>query len=165
MNRDIEGSIADATSKASKEALKALQEKINKQSELNQLTEYDLQMNQLEYQLLLARINLEETKNAKDVVRLTRDDNGNYAYRYTANQDKIDEAAQKYEDVLQQINELTVERISDTEQKLVNAMANYKEKFVEIATDYTLTEEERLMKLEELTNNFSKNMQYIQEQN
>lgn len=165
LNRDIEGSIADATSKASKEALKALQEKINKQSELNQLTEYDLQMNQLEYQLLLARINLEETKNAKDVVRLTRDDNGNYAYRYTANQDKIDEAAQKYEDVLQQINELTVERISDTEQKLVNAMANYKEKFVEIATDYTLTEEERLMKLEELTNNFSKNMQYIQEQN
>ena len=98
-------------------------------------------------------------------MRLTRDDNGNYAYRYTANQDKIDEAAQKYEDVLQQINELTVERISDTEQKLVNAMANYKEKFVEIATDYTLTEEERLMKLEELTNNFSKNMQYIQEQN
>lgn len=165
LNRDIEGSIADATSKASKEALKALQEKINKQSELNQLTEYDLQMNELEYQLLLARINLEETKNAKDVVRLTRDDNGNYAYRYTANQDKIDEAAQKYEDVLQQINELTVERISDTEQKLVNAMANYKEKFVEIATDYTLTEEERLMKLEELTNNFSKNMQYIQEQN
>lgn len=165
LNRDIEGSIADATSKASKEALKALQEKINKQSELNQLTEYDLQMNQLEYQLLLARINLEETKNAKDVVRLTRDDNGNYAYRYTANQDKIDEAAQKYEDVLQQINELTVNRISDTEQKLVNAMANYKEKFVEIATDYTLTEEERLMKLEELTNNFSKNMQYIQEQN
>ena len=165
LNRDIEGSIADATSKASKEALKALQEKINKQSELNQLTEYDLQMNELEYQLLLARINLEETKNAKDVVRLTRDDNGNYAYRYTANQDKIDEAAQKYEDVLQQINELTVNRISDTEQKLVNAMANYKEKFVEIATDYTLTEEERLMKLEELTNNFSKNMQYIQEQN
>lgn len=165
LNRDIEGSIADATSKASKEALKALQEKINKQSELNQLTEYDLQMNQLEYQLLLARINLEETKNAKDVVRLTRDDNGNYAYRYTANQDKIDEAAQEYEDVLQKINELTVERISSTEQQLVNAMANYKEKFVEIATDYTLTEEERLARLEELTNNFSSEMQYIQDQN
>ena len=33
LNRDIEGSIADATSKASKEALRALQEKINKQSD------------------------------------------------------------------------------------------------------------------------------------
>jgi hypothetical protein len=56
LNRDIENSLADATTDASKEALKALQEKINKQSELNELTEYDIQMNQLEYQLLLARI-------------------------------------------------------------------------------------------------------------
>ena len=48
---------------------------------------------QLQYQLLLARIKLEESQNAKDTVRLTRDENGNYAYRYTANQDKIDEAA------------------------------------------------------------------------
>ena len=38
-------------------------------------------MNQLQYELLLARIKLEETQNAKDVVRLTRDDDGNYAYR------------------------------------------------------------------------------------
>ena len=68
-----------------------MQEKINKQSELNQLTEYDIEMNQLQYELLMARIKLEESQNAKDVVRLTRDENGNYAYRYTANQDKIDE--------------------------------------------------------------------------
>jgi hypothetical protein len=101
LNRDIEGALGDATSKAAKEALKALQEKINKQSELNQLTEYDIEMNQLQYELLMARIKLEESQNAKDVVRLTRDENGNYAYRYTANQDKIDEAAQNYEDILQ----------------------------------------------------------------
>jgi hypothetical protein len=93
LNRDIENSLTTATSSAAKEALKALQEKINKQSELNELTEYDIEMNQLQYQLLLARIKLEETQNAKDIVRLTRDEDGNYAYRYTANQDKIDEAA------------------------------------------------------------------------
>ena len=40
----------------------------------------------------MARIQLEEAQNAKDVVRLTRDENGNYAYRYTANQDKVNEA-------------------------------------------------------------------------
>jgi hypothetical protein len=62
-----------------------LQEKINKQGQLNKMTEYDIEMNQLQYQLLLARIKLEEAENAKDVVRLTRDDNGNYAYQYTAN--------------------------------------------------------------------------------
>ena len=165
LNRDIENTLGETTSKAAKEALKALQEKINKQSELNELTEYDIEMNQLQYQLLLARIKLEEAQNAKDVVRLTRDENGNYAYRYTANQDKIDEAAQKYEDVLQQINDTTVQRTAEIEQQLLNTMSNYKEKFQEIATDYTLTEEERLMKLEELNNNFSETMQYIQQQN
>jgi len=92
LNRDIENSLADATTDASKEALKALQEKINKQSELNELTEYDIQMNQLEYQLLLARIQLEEASSSKDTVRLTRDENGNYAYQYTADQDKVNEA-------------------------------------------------------------------------
>ena len=165
LNRDIENTLGETTSKAAKEALKALQEKINKQSELNELTEYDIEMNQLQYQLLLARIKLEEAQNAKDVVRLTRDENGNYAYRYTANQDKIDEAAQNYEDVLQQINDSTVQRTSEIEQQLLNTMSNYKEKFQEIATDYTLTEEERLMKLEELNNNFAETMQFIQEQN
>ena len=165
LNRDIEGTLATTTSSAAKEALKALQEKINKQSELNELTEYDIEMNQLQYQLLLARIKLEESQNAKDTVRLTRDENGNYAYRYTANQDKIDEAAQHYEDILQQINDTTVQRTSEIEQQLLNTMSNYKEKFQEIATDYSLTEEERLMRLEELNNQFSETMRYLQEQN
>ena len=165
LNRDIEGSIGETASKAGKEALKALQEKINKQSELNELTEYDIEMNQLQYQLLLARIKLEEAQNAKDVVRLTRDDNGNYAYQYTADQDKIDEAAQNFEDVLQQINDSTVQRTTEIEQQLLNTMTNYKEKFQEIATDYALTEEERQMKLKDLSNRFAETMYYLQEQN
>lgn len=165
LNRDIEGSLGDATSKSAKEALKALQEKINKQSELNELTEYDIEMNQLQYQLLLARIKLEETQNAKDVVRLTRDENGNYAYRYTANQDKIDEAAQNYEDILQQINDTTVQRTSEIENQMIETMAWGKEQMIAIANDYTLTEQEKRERLEELNNQFTAKMQYLQEQN
>jgi hypothetical protein len=35
---------------------------------------------------------LEDAKNAKSTVRLTRDNEGNFGYVYTANQDAIDEA-------------------------------------------------------------------------
>lgn len=164
LNRDIENSLATATSDAAKEALKALQEKINKQSELNELTEYDIQMNQLEYQLLLARIQLEEAQNAKDVVRLTRDENGNYAYRYTANQDKVNEAVQQYEDTLQQINDLTVQRTSEIESQMIAAMQEYTARFNEINTDYTLSTEERNALLAELQEEFSETMTYLQEQ-
>ena len=165
LTRDIENSIADASTAASKEALKALQEKINKQSELNELTEYDIEMNQLQYQLLLARIQLEEAQNAKDTVRLTRDDNGNYAYQYTADQGKVDEAMQHYEDVLQQINDLTTQRTSEIEQQMIDAMQNYKDQFQEIALDQTLTAEQRNERLAELNNRFSETMLYLQEQN
>lgn len=164
LNRDIENSLADATTDASKEALKALQEKINKQSELNELTEYDIQMNQLEYQLLLARIQLEEASNSKDTVRLTRDANGNYAYQYTANQDKVNEAMQQYEDVLQQINELSVERTNEIEQLMIDAMQNNLAKFNEIMTDETLSTEERNQKIADLNTQFSETMLYLQEQ-
>ena len=164
LNRDIENSLADATTDASKEALKALQEKINKQSELNELTEYDIQMNQLEYQLLLARIQLEEASNSKDTVRLTRDENGNYAYQYTADQDKVNEALQQYEDVLQQINELSVERTGEIEQQMIDAMQNNLAKFNEIMTDETLSTEERNQKIADLNTQFSETMLYLQEQ-
>ena len=165
LTRDIENSISEASTKASKEALKALQEKINKQSELNELTEYDIEMNQLQYQLLLARIQLEEAQNAKDTVRLTRDDNGNYAYQYTADQGKVDEAVQHYEDVLQQINDLTTQRTSEIEQQMIDAMQSYKDQFQEIALDQTLTAEQRNERLAELNNRFSETMLYLQEQN
>lgn len=164
LNRDIENSLADATTDASKEALKALQEKINKQSELNELTEYDIQMNQLEYQLLLARIQLEEASSSKDTVRLTRDENGNYAYQYTADQDKVNEAMQQYEDVLQQINELSVERTGEIEQQMIDAMQNNLAKFNEIMTDETLSTEERNQKIADLNTQFSETMLYLQEQ-
>jgi len=49
-------------------------------------------MMRLSYELLLARQNLENAQDAKDTVRLTRDDNGNYIYQYTADEDKVAEA-------------------------------------------------------------------------
>ena len=164
LNRDIEGQLAQSVSASSKQALKDLQAKINKQNELNKMTEYDIEMNQLQYQLLLARIKLEEAENAKDVVRLTRDDNGNYAYQYTANQDKLDEAAQNYEDVLQQINDSTAQRTSEIEQRILDTMANYKEKLQEVATDYSLSEEERYARMEELSARFKETMYYLDEE-
>lgn len=164
LNREIENTLAETTSAASKEALKALQEKINKQSELNEMTEYDIEMNQLQYQLLLARIQLEEAQNSKDTVRLTRDDNGNYAYQYTADEDNVSKAMQKYEDTLQQMNDLTVKRTSEIEQQMINSMAEYKEKMQEIAMDTTLSESEKYNRLLELQSQFDAEMAYLQEQ-
>lgn len=164
LNRNIEKTMATTTSTVNKNLLAALQERINKQSEENELTEYNVEMNQLQYELLLKKIALEEAQNAKNTVRLTRDAGGNYVYQYTANQEDILSKEQEYEDVLQQINDLSVNRVRDLESQLLQIYQNTTQKMREIAEDQTLTEEEKYAKIQTLMDQFKEQTNYIQEQ-
>jgi hypothetical protein len=84
----------DTKSIAGKQKLKGLMDDINKlQEEGTQLSEYDLEYLQKTYDLRMAEIALEEAQKAKDTVRLTRDNEGNWSYAYTANTDAADDAA------------------------------------------------------------------------
>jgi hypothetical protein len=57
-----------------------------------QLSQYELDLQQAKYDLLLAEISLEEAQNAKSVVRLRRDSEGNMGYVYTADENKVSDA-------------------------------------------------------------------------
>lgn len=164
LNRQIEKTMSETSSKVYKNLLAALQERINKQSELNELTEYDIEMNQLQYELLLRKIALEEAQNAKSTVRLTRDSNGNYVYQYTADQEELSKKQQEYEDVLQKINDLAVNRVRDLESQLLEIYQTTLSKIKEIAQDQTLTEQEKYDKIQTLMNQFKEQTNYIQEQ-
>lgn len=164
LNRQINQSISDATTKASKERLKALQEVINKQAEENRLTEYDVEMMQLQYKHALALQELEEKQNAKSVVRLTRDENGNYGYQYTADDSDVNDAKQKVEDALQEINELSAKRVAELEQEWISSERDYRDKLKEIAADTSLTIEERQAKMAELTERHQEKMLFLQQQ-
>ena len=164
LNRQIEKTMNETSSKVNKNLLAALQDRINKQSELNELTEYDIEMNQLQYELLLKKIALEEAQNAKSTVRLTRDSGGNYVYQYTADQDDIITKQQEYEDVLQKINDLAVNRVQDLESQLLEIYQNTLSKIKEIAQDQTLTEEEKYDKIQTVMNQFKEQTNFIQEQ-
>ena len=164
LNRSIEQSLQDATTSASKAKLKALQDEINLISEKNDLSEYDIEMMNLQYKLTLAQIALEEAQASKDTVRLTRDQDGNMAYQYTANQEKVHEAQQQYEDVLQEINDLGANRISELEQSYLTAQQDYIAAAAEIWADTEMSDEERTRRLTELSRRYSETLLYIQEQ-
>jgi len=100
LNRNINKSLEDATTAASKARLKALQEQIESQERFNKMTQYDVDMLNKQYELCLALEELENARNAKDTVRLVRDDMGNMMYQYTADEDQVSEAEQAYEDKL-----------------------------------------------------------------
>ena len=64
----------------------------------NKLSQFELDIQQAKYDLLLAEIALEEAQNAKSTVRLQRDNEGNFGYVYTADQNEVANAQQELED-------------------------------------------------------------------
>ena len=164
LNRSIEESIMDTTTQASKERLAALQEVINAQAESNQLTDYQIQQYQLQYQLALALQQLEEAGNKKSTVRLTRDENGNYGYQYTADQDSVDAARQNYEDVLEQIRNLTVTHANDMANAYIQARQNLESKLAELDESDFASHEEYLHARDEILQHYTELMDYYGEQ-
>ena len=124
LNRDIQNSIDDTDNLKGKQRLRDLQEEINDlQENGNDLSEYDLDILQKKYDLELARQALEDAKDAKSMVRLSRDNNGNWSYVYTSNQDDIDEAEQNYEDKIRDMEQANEDYIIQMQDQIVNLTA------------------------------------------
>ena len=118
LNRDLEKSILDTDNLKSKQRLRDMQEEILALQESGvELSEYDLDILDKKYKLELARQALEDARDAKSIVRLSRDNNGNWGYVYSANQDDIDKAEQDYEDALNDMagaNENYLDNLKDS---------------------------------------------------
>jgi hypothetical protein len=56
------------------------------------MSEHDLEYMRKKYELELAQIELEESREAKNQVRLRKDAEGNYNYVFTASEENIGEA-------------------------------------------------------------------------
>jgi hypothetical protein len=54
------------------------------------MSEYDVEYMQKKYDLYKAQIALEEAQAAKDTVRLTKDNEGNWSYAYTTDKSKVE---------------------------------------------------------------------------
>jgi hypothetical protein len=93
LSRDINGKLDDTKIIAGKQKLRDLLEKINDlQEDGVEMSQYDLEYLQKEYDLRLAEIELEEAQRAKNTVRMSRDNEGNWSYVYTYNTDAVDSA-------------------------------------------------------------------------
>lgn len=133
LTRKIELDISNTRTNLYKTELVALKEKIQLQSKNNQLTQFNIDMLNYEYQLLLAKQALEDARNNKDIVKLTRDSNGNYGYQYTADQEEIAEAEQNLEDVLWEMNQAAKQRKLEAQSELLKLEQEMKQSMNEIS--------------------------------
>lgn len=128
LNRDINKSINDIDSLSGKQKLKKLLEQINAlQEDGLEMSQYDLEYLQKTYDLRMAEIELEEARNAKNTVRLRKDNEGNWSYVYTQNMDAVDTAQQKYEDALYAMQEVSSNYIDEMSEKLISTSQEMEE--------------------------------------
>lgn len=119
---------------------------VEKLQTTEQLSKQELEMAQAKYAILEAEIALEEAKNAKSEVRLTRDSEGNFGYVYTADQDNIASATQTYLDKQNELYNISLEGSKQYREKYLENIQNMLDEVeaLEYAylVDHSITQEE-----------------------
>ena len=114
------------------------------------LTEYDITLAEKRLEIAQAEMALEDARNAKNSMKLVRGANGNWEYQYVADEDDI---AAKQQEMLDAYNNL-YQFVKETQQESIESILNMTEQFFtkmnEIRNDDTLNEEQKMLKMEEL---------------
>ena len=165
LSRDIGKSINDTSSQKAKAELAKLEAEITQYTEKGvKLSKYQTDELRKRYELRLAEIALEEAQNAKSTVRLTRDAEGNYSYTYVADQTKVDEAAQNYEDKLFQLTEFNEKYITAQQEAILKLTAEMWEEIGALRREDYESEAEYQADVEKIRNKYMGMMQYHGEQ-
>jgi hypothetical protein len=93
LNRNLEKTLDNSKLTAGRAKLLEIQKEINDLNKSNvELSRYDLDYLQAKYDLKVAEMELENARNAKDTVMLSKDSEGNWSYIYSQNANVVEEA-------------------------------------------------------------------------
>ena len=114
------------------------------------LTEYDITLAEKRLSIAQAEMALEDARNAKNSMKLVRGANGNWEYQYVADESDV---AEKQKQLLESYHDL-YQYVKDTQQDSIESILNITEQFFtkmnEIRNDDSLNEEQKMIKMEEL---------------
>ena len=165
LDREINQSILDTDNLKSKARLRDLQKEINDlQKDGTKLSAYDLDILDKKYKLELARQELEDAKNAKSLVRLSRDNNGNWSYVYTANEDEVDEAEQRYEDAIRDMEEANQNYIDNLEAQILQVQQQAEQAIQALSPDDFATYDEYLTAVSNIQDSMYQTLDFLRSQ-
>ena len=127
------------------------------QNEISASTAKDVKMSQYELDYLKQKLELkqaeaafEDAQQAKTQVSLTRDNEGNFGYVYTADEGDVADAEQNYQDKIYEMQKANAEYVQDLQSQIVTAQQDYITAMQQVAADNNLTEEQRHLKMEQI---------------
>jgi hypothetical protein len=95
---------------------------------------------------------------------MARGADGNWSYVYTANEDDVAAAEQNYEDKLFAIQQANAEYINEMQDSLVQTQVDMQARIEEIMLDETLSMEEKMARVNELTEHYTTLFNYYSDQ-
>lgn len=147
----IDQSIADSSSlKAQQKLAKLREDEIKMLREKENLTQDDIDLAEARYQIALKELALEEAQNNKTSMKLSRDTSGNWTYQYVADEEDVNDKQQDLLDSYNNLYQIADEAYNHAMELAMEMYEEYKTKLQEIAEDTVLTEEEKMLRIQEL---------------
>lgn len=165
LNRDINKSLDDSTTLASKAKLRDIQKEINDLQESGvEVSQYDLDVLRKKYEMALAYEQWQDAQNAKTVVRMQRDNEGNYGYVYTADQADVEAAEQNYEDKLHEMQVLNAEYIQSLQEQIIQAQQDCADALANLRAQDFASYEEYQDAVEQIRKDYTKRVETLSQQ-
>ena len=134
MMRTAQNAIDVSTNQVAKQKLQNFIQETKQLQSQGELSKYELEIQQAKYDLLVAEIALKDAQDAKTTVRLKRDAEGNVGYVYTADQQKVNNALQNFEDAQNALYNIGLEGANTYSEKYQQTLQEMHATLTEINT-------------------------------
>lgn len=115
----------------------------------NKLTEYDIQLAEKQLAVAQAQMALEDAQNAKNSMKLTRDEAGNWSYQYVADDSDVADKQQALRDANQEWYEFTKQAWHDLTEEIWQDAQTAQERLTALMEEYNTADENRRKEITE----------------
>lgn len=150
---------------AQKKLNELMQEQMKMLEEKGELTQYDVDRAEKEYEIALKQIALQEAQQNKSQMRLKRDANGNYSYQFVSDEDSIREAEQELAEAQNSLYNFDKDAYQENLNNMYSVWEEFQSKITDVMTDTSLTDEQRAEQVALLYEQYGENINYLVEQN
>ena len=139
----------DGASLKAQQKLKALQDaQLDALKNKNELSEYDVELAEKKLAIAQAQIALEEAQNNKNTMKLTRNESGDWAYQYVADEDDVADKKQGVADAENDLYDFTVESFNTSMEEMLRLMQEYQDKANELYSEMYTADADRRIEIE-----------------
>ena len=133
--------------------------------EKGELTQYDIDRAEKEYEIALKQIALQEAQQNKSKMRLKRDANGNYSYQFVSDEDSIRQAQQDLADAQNSLYNFDKDAYKNNLNDMYSVWSEFQDKVAQAYKDYADDQDALQEHIALLQEQYGEKINYLTEQN